>query len=193
LVQFSGLPLDLKESTLQKMSIYLALEKIIQSSPNLSKVPKLILKVLGPVKLKTIIDTPLILKQLNILLDIKKVVNAFDDADIGDLDEALTNVDTESEARNYYVRKDFNGKIKLWVELWNIKFSNCDPNLQSLIRIKMERFRQDAIKYTGGKLTQNENKRLLESYLNLTEDNTYAEYISSVQNLPLGVKVVMGI
>ena len=100
--------------------------------------------------------------------------------------------DTLIEAKEIYERrtnaKDFEKRKQEYIEQWN--FINC--NFEDRINMNkngIECFREEIDNYEPESTKEDNSK--IDAYLKITRDNTYAEYINAVKDLPVSVKVII--
>jgi preprotein translocase subunit Sss1 len=144
-----------------------------------------VVKTIGHVPLKTILETSPVKKELKTIFDINNILDYNKDFD------AALEENTLKEAKEIYKKNtektDFDKQQEEWEKRWN--YENSDPTKLNHLQTKIKRFYPDIIKFDD----KQENLESVNQFLDLTPKNTYKEYITSLKNLPLGAKGAVGI
>lgn len=158
-------------------------------STNVRKQTDKVISTIGDLKLKTINEYTPIKDELS---NIFTVDNIEDEAK-----ELFMGFNTIEQAKQKYI-KDFDDKKRDFVESWNFDNSKLDSKIGKTT-IDTLKFIQDKIKLHKSEILkfdkENADRDLqnIDSFLKLTKNNTYAEYIEKLRNLPFGAKVIVGL
>jgi hypothetical protein len=109
---------------------------------------------------------------------------------IYDIDEYLTNKTLKDAKREYKLKTqktDFVEKRREYEDLWN--FRNSDYKNLNFLQKKIKTYKGKCLQYDNTE----ENRKRIDTFLRLNSKDTYSEYISTLRDLPLGAKVIVGI
>jgi len=185
-------------------SITRQLNKIKSKSPkqipinSLSKKIDSVVATIGDLKLKTLDKYSPVKDQIYQIFHWQNIK-------LNEEDDDMFAYDTLAEAKETYEfhthnnnDKEFENKKKEFIESWNFQNSDIDYRMLGMSQFDRLGFIQTKIKEHRKyiELYDPENakkdKPNIDSFLKLNKNNTYAEYIKAIRDLPLSAKVIVG-
>lgn len=185
-------------------SITRQLSKIKSKSPkklpikSLSKRINTVVATIGDLKIKT-------LEKYSPVKDQIYEIFHWENIQLNDEDDDMFAYDTLAEAKETYEfhthdnnDKEFEKKKQEFIESWNFQNSDGDYRMLGMSQFDRLGFIQNKIKehrkYIQDYDPENakKDKPNIDAFLKINKNNTYAEYIQAIRDLPFSAKVIVG-
>ena len=168
---------------------------------SLSKQIDTVVKTIGDLKLKTLEKYSPVKDQIYEIFHYSKIEspeNQDEEADIYNMFPYDTLTEAKEAYESYTNSKDFKNKKKEFIESWNFQNSDVDYRMLGMSQFDRLGFIQNKIKEHRKyiELYDPENaqkdKPKIDAFLKINNNNTYAEYIQAIRELPFSAKVFVG-
>ena len=161
----------------------------------IEKMPKItsqVVGVIGDLKIEKILKySPVVQKLDNIVNDIKYDNLLFDEDDFSYFSEYNNLADAKRQYEINTNKTDFNKKKQDYIEIWNFMNSGLKSNPIEGIKnfqSRIKKSRKQIAAYDPENVKADNEK--IDSFLKITANNTYDEYIKTLRDLPLSVKAL---
>jgi hypothetical protein len=188
-------------------SITRQLSKIKSKSPkklpikSLSKRINTVVAMIGDLKIKTLEKYSPVKDLIYEMFHYSKIQspeNQDEEADIYNMFAYDTLAEAKEAYESYTNLKDFENKKNEFIESWNFQNSDGDYRMLGMSQFDRLGFIQTKIKehrkYIEDYDPENakKDKPKIDAFLKINKNNTYAEYIKAIRDLPFSAKVIVG-